>query len=644
MPTVSINKNILHKKLELDLSTNPSDILFDFGLEIDDEIIEDNETIYKIEVGANRYDLLCLEGIVNALRVYLGKETYKNIQEVNIKDNVQEVNIKDNVKEVSIENNKNYQKNEKNIKDNLYEKNILYKNTEKKPLKESDYILNDRDKTFSENFAVIHQNHDERPFIASAIIHNLDLTPEVYASFIDYQDKLHSSLGRDRNLIAIGTHDLSKIKFPVFYKKIKREDLSFAPLNQKIMSCDELIKFYSMDNKMKNYCRMLNDEVPVFIDSNGNVLSLPPLINSDYTKLNLGKKSIFVEVTGTDFYKVNIALKMILFNFRGDGYSKIKIKKDFFYKTEKKESENEIDFYKKINKKYNNMVENQKICQKDDLIIYSPFLFNQIYYFTIDEINKELGISLTKDEIKNLLTRMMYDVKINKIIEVYVSDARSDVLNKVDIFEDLAIAYGFNNFKRSNPPVLTIGRENDIEKFSNKTREEMAQCGYNEVLTLTLLSKKDSFGECVSLKNPKSLECEVVRNSLLPGILKSICSNQHTGVPMKIFEVSDVVLKKESIENKKNLCACLVGKVDGLENLIGVCSLIFMKIGLKCEFKEEDNEIYFSGRSVGIYVKNDKVGTLGVLHPKVCNNFRIPFAISSFEINLDKIYEIKNNQ
>ncbi|KAM0687094.1 phenylalanine--tRNA ligase subunit beta [Conglomerata obtusa] len=689
MPTISINKTQLHKNLELPVTFDITQTLFDFGLEIDDVIIEDGETIYKIEVGANRYDLLCMEGLTNALRVYLQKEEYTDIKEYD----------------------ERYMKNANNC-------NKIYENEE---------LQNTQDKPIEQPYIVYHENQTERPYIACAIICGINFTPAVYKSFIDYQDKLHSSLGRDRTIVAIGTHDLFKIKFPVTYTKIKKEELQFVPLNQKLMTGDEMIKFYNADNKMKNYCKLLSNEFPAFVDACGNILSVPPLINSDHSKLHCGVKNIFVEVTGNDFYKVNAALKMILYNFRSEGYKPIRIikvpqvqkqalnsknsekvtvneknvqetkletcvnikkndaedndtqkidsvnktksinsttesdmvekidlsrikfveneikNKDRFTDCDKKSVHNEENEKHKTNNELNHL--NNTNVNKEDQIIITPFFFNYQYFFSVDEIERELGIKTTPEDLKLYLTKMMYKVECGNNILVKVPDVRNDVLHKVDIIEDIAIAYGYNNLIRSNPPILTIGQENFLSKFANKLRHECAQAGYNEVLTLSLLSKNDSFGDCVTLSNPKSLECEVVRNSLLPGILKSIHSNQHTGVPMKVFEVSDVVLiNNDKIYNSTFLCACYVYKTDCLENIIGLCSLLFKKLGLKNIYIEEQYPIYFKNRSVGIYVDSNKVGTLGIIEPGLCNNFRIPFAISSFELNLNSIFEIRHNK
>lgn len=137
-------------------------------------------------------------------------------------------------------------------------------------------------------------------------------------------------------------------------------------------------------------------------------------------------------------------------------------------------------------------------------------------------------------------------------VAVKVLPVRSDVLHPCDIAEDIGIAYGYNNLKTETPKTLTSGKAQPICKFTDLLRAEMAQSGYIECLTMGLLSKKENFSNmreninldiAVQLSNPKTLEFEVVRTSLLPGLLKCVQSNKAQQLPLKLFEVSDVVHK-----------------------------------------------------------------------------------------------------
>jgi phenylalanyl-tRNA synthetase beta chain len=107
--------------------------------------------------------------------------------------------------------------------------------------------------------------------------------------------------------------------------------------------------------------------------------------------------------------------------------------------------------------------------------------------------------------------------------------------------------------------------------------------GWSEVLPLILcshdenfawLNRKDDGNTAVKLANPKTTEFQVVRTSLLPGLLKTIRENKAHSVPMKIFEVSDVAFKDMSLErksrNERHFAAAFYGKSSGFEVVHGL--------------------------------------------------------------------------
>jgi len=126
--------------------------------------------------------------------------------------------------------------------------------------------------------------------------------------------------------------------------------------------------------------------------------------------------------------------------------------------------------------------------------------------------------------------------------------------------EDVAIAYGFNNLPRSSPnKSVTIGQPLLINKLADIVRQECAMSGWSEVMPLVLCSHDENFAwlnrvddgkTAVKLANPKTAEYQVVRTSLLPGILKTIRENKSLRLPIQTFEVADIVLKDESCERK----------------------------------------------------------------------------------------------
>ncbi|ELA42049.1 phenylalanine-tRNA ligase, beta subunit [Vittaforma corneae ATCC 50505] len=556
MPSLSVDRILFVESLGKDLSDNEiEDLTFDFGVELDEIYEENGRKMLKFDIPANRYDLLCLEGFSTALRAYLNLERFKDVTVV-----------------------------EPTIKVKKY------------------------------------KTH-ERPFIACAIIKGIKFTKDSYASFISYQSKLHSSIGRNRSLVAIGTHDLSKIKGEVTYQSADLSQVNFIPLQLgnaekcKMINGMDLEKHFSKDKQISKYFGLLSDKSRAVMFKCGEcVMSLPPIINSEATKISPETTDIFVDVTGSDFNKVNTVLKHLLYNFRGK------------------------------------VVEKVKICNaEDNTEISTPVFNNYKYSINIDKVNEKLHLSLSAQQIKDLLERMMYKVDVtDRSISILVPDARSDILHECDILEDIAIAYGFNNFDLKLPEICTVGKETPENKFSDKLRVEMALSGYNEVLTLTLLSRNENIIDsdlAAVLSNPKSKEYEVVRTSLLPGVLKSISSNLHGKIPIKVFEVADVVLldstNNEGARNERRLCAVIASNKSLLEDVQGPLSLLLGKCGIK-EYKyiAFSDYRYLENQAAMVEVDGKMIGSIGVLHPSICQKFEIPYAASSFELNLDSLFDI----
>ena len=212
----------------------------------------------KIEIGANRYDMLCFEGIAQHLNVFLGREAPPPYRLLKIPGG----------KMQSI--------------------------------------------TVSKETAKV------RPYVAGAILRNIKFTQAMYESFIALQDKLHQNLARERTLVSIGTHDLDTIQGPFTYEALPPKDISFIPLNQtKKMNGEELMTFYESDKHLGRYLHIIRDApvYPVIYDANRVVCSLPPIINGDQSKITLSTTNVFIEITATDQTKLDIVCNIMVAMF-----------------------------------------------------------------------------------------------------------------------------------------------------------------------------------------------------------------------------------------------------------------------------------------------------------------------------------------
>mmetsp|Transcript_17696 Transcript_17696/g.12629 ORF Transcript_17696/g.12629 Transcript_17696/m.12629 type:complete len:204 (+) Transcript_17696:490-1101(+) len=196
-----------------------------------------------------------------------------------------------------------------------------------------------------------------------------------------------------------------------------------------------------------------------------------------------------------------------------------------------------------------------------------------------------------------------------------------------------------------------------MNKFTELLRAELAQAGYIECLTMSLLSLKENytflrkeldFNECVQIANPKTIEFEIVRTHLTPGLLKTFFGNSKEPLPQRIFEVSDVVTLDPTAEtnarNHRHLAVLYLNTSSAFEVVQGILDLVMTKVGAKFMVdyrlqEDESNPMYFPKRGAHVLFKGNSIGSIGVLHPEVLENFKLKYPVTCFEINIEPLFD-----
>ena len=595
MPTVIVNREALFKAIGQNFTDEEFDNLcFEFGIELDEVTSEkemfqneqnkegehlSTDVLYKIEVGANRYDLLCLEGLALALRVFLQKQKMPDIKPLNVlPEEERQLIVYDSVNEV-------------------------------------------------------------RPVGLSAILRDINFTNDTLKGFMDLQDKLHNNICRGRKLVSMGTHDLDTVKGPFTYRALKPEHIHFVPLNrEEEVNGDGLMSILKDDPKLGKYLYLLEgkEKYPVMMDSNGIIMSLPPIINSQHTKMTLNTHNVLLDVTGLDYTKCEIVLNTLIAMF--SIYSKTPFT---------------VEEVKVVNHKTN------------EGKIY-PDLTPRVFKTDVKYLKTLTGINdIEPEKIVELLEKMELKAKVLSEDEIEVSApiTRSDILHPCDIAEDLAISYGYNNITKQLTKTKTHGIQQPYNKLTDLFRNEMSMGGYVEFLTMALLSHKDMFtnllknekdDKTVQILYSKTKEFEYIRSSLIPGILKSIEGNKANQLPFRIFEISDVVITDKENEtgasNRRKLCFAYANTTSAMEIIQGMVDLLMKKIGLifndektdkRYTIKKSNNPIFFEDRQAEIFIQdNINVGIYGIIHPKVLKNFGIKNPVTLCEIDLQTIMDL----
>ncbi|CAF1322083.1 unnamed protein product [Rotaria sordida] len=292
-------------------------------------------------------------------------------------------------------------------------------------------------------------------------------------------------------------------------------------------------------------------------------------------------------------------------------------------------------------------IESVEVEQVDGKVIVYPNLSDRVQDISVKKINQRIGIEVDAEKTATLLNRMCLQTKVidSDRIRVNIPVTRADILHFCDIAEDCAVAYGFNNIRKTVPKTSCIGNEFELNRVSDLLRHSVAESGFIEALTFTLYSCPDvaeKFGTnienipAVHIANPKTQDFQIGRTSLLPGLLKTVANNQGTALPIQLFEVSDVILKDSTGEtgcrNERRLCAIFYNKIPGFEKIHSLLDRMMTLV--KVPYNENrtndkgyylnnqgEDSAFFPGRHAQVILCGQNIGVIDVLHPNVIEPF-----------------------
>lgn len=464
--------------------------------------------------------------------------------------------------------------------------------------------------SFKSNFKI---NVDKRlknirPYIACAVVRNVKLSSQVIKQIMQQQDKIDSTYGRNRKRTSIGLYDFNLVNFPLSYTLTKPNENAFVPLTfEKKLTPKQILEQHP---KGAEYGKLLEGlkEYPIFMDAKKKVLSMPPVINSDdLGQISEKTKNVLIEVTGTDYKAVNNVLKIIALTLADRGGQIHSVAIDSSY------------------------------CAKDT----TPHLETSKFKLSVKDVNDLLGTTFEAYEIGELLEEARYGAasKNKNFVDVEIPCYRTDIMHAVDIIEDVAIAYGYGNFKPQKLELATTGNLSELEKFSDKVRELCLGFGGQEIMTFTMTNKENLFkkmnlpsSKVIEVENPVSLTYSCLRSWLLPSLLEFLGNNTKKEYPQLVFEAGDVVEGAETIRKlafaSSNANASFTDAKQILESFLA-------NLGLKADVKETEHQSFIPGRVGKIFIGKKEIGIIGEIYPKVLNNWGIEMPVVGFEINLN---------
>ncbi|HSB46802.1 MAG TPA: phenylalanine--tRNA ligase subunit beta [Candidatus Bilamarchaeum sp.] len=434
-----------------------------------------------------------------------------------------------------------------------------------------------------------------RPYTVCAVVKGLKFDDQRIRDAVLLQEKLLGTLGRKVKRFGLGIYPLSAIKFPVRYTTLKPEEIRYVPLgHDREMSAKEILEEHKKGQQYGHLIRG-HPRFPVFVDAENRIMALIPVVNSAETgKIDESTTEIFIEVSGMDIHSCKAALNILVCTFADMGGQVYEVMME--YGADK---------------------------------FASPDLGTKKMKLDAKEVERVLGVKLPERDIKALLAKMGYEYSHGI---VHIPPYRADVMSQVDVIEDIAIAYGYNNFIPTLPDFFNPGET--IKKY-DRADGIMRGMGFVENTTFILTNKeslaKIGFGgKAVEISNPSTVEYTVVRPNLIVSMLESFSTNKMKGLPQKFYEIGIV---HDGTQKKRLVFGMMDRKVE-FSDFRGVLQTLAFESGFGFQLRKAANAAFNAEISAGVVSDGKNIGILGKVSPEVLEKFGIAFDVYICELEL----------
>ena len=477
-----------------------------------------------------------------------------------------------------------------------------------------------------------------RPVILGAVVRGVDNgtnyreKDDFIQSLMDHQEKLHLTLGRKRKFASIGVHDLSQLSPPFKVISVDKK-YKFTPLaEEKEMSIEEILKSHP---KGKEYAHLMSElkEYPLIIDAEDRVLSFPPIINGDHTTVNEQTRDFFIDVTGWDERSCEACLLLICLSLAERG----------------------------------GVIESIQIKNWDQELLNVPRGDSKSHKVPDRLIRNILGIELSKTEIADSIKKMGGELietrtvtngpdKIEKWADCIVGEKehvismprwRNDIMHPVDIVEDIAIGYGYDNLPEQLSAVHLDAIPLPSSNLKRRISSSLCALGLQETQSLTLSNKRDQFervrwieeNKSTIISNPITKEHTMLRQYILPSLLNLLAANRHHELPQRVHELGDVVRDSENKTRLSWACAEVGG---GFSAAKGIASSLLRDLGanlseVKWQGINQEEGPWIKGRGAKVIIGGIEVGQIGEIDPKVSFEFGLKVPIQAGEFDVDAL-------
>jgi phenylalanyl-tRNA synthetase beta chain len=440
-----------------------------------------------------------------------------------------------------------------------------------------------------------------RPVLGAAVIRGVSFDDESIQSIMSLQESLHWAVGRGRSKVAIGIHDMDTIR-PPFHYIASRPSRGFVPLDFKEkMTMDEILEKHP---KGRDYAKLVRGFplYPLIVDDDDHVLSFPPIINGERTRVTIDTKNILLDTTGTDKRAVSVAVNIICTAMAEAG---------------------------------------AKIESVEIGGVQTPTLAPAERIVSVSECSRILGVDLTPATMAALLQRMRFGAEpagADKV-KVQVPCYRADIMHDWDLFEDVAIAYGYDRLESQPPRTFTVGKPHPVQVNMALARGVFSGLGYLEVMPFTLTNEdvlyrkmqREEKRGVLHVMHPISIDNTVVRTELLPLLLEFLTLNRHRELPQRLFTVGDVVLDCRTPQQASGVST---HPDADFSEAYAAADAVLHELSIDYTVKESADPAFIEGRRGDIIVAGKTIGVFGEIHPAVLTAFELEHSVAAFEFDL----------
>lgn len=462
-----------------------------------------------------------------------------------------------------------------------------------------------------------------RPHIRCAVVEMPPLDDALLATIMKMQENLHWGVGRDRKLASIGVYDLDTLDGEITYRTLHPDDEPFEPLGMpgKSMSGRQILEEHP---KGTAYAALLADHAryPVLLDGAGQVLSMPPIINSEPTKVKVGSTRLFVDVTGPSDAAVEASLAMMVTSMAELG----------------------------------GVITAVNVVRPDGTALVTPDLRPKSAEVELAGAKQWLGLPLDADSLVDCFERMRLDCAPldaeRTRFRVTYPAFRGDIRHPVDLLEDLAIGFGYENIEPALVPTMTVGRPRPEEVASEQARLVMFGLGFAEIMSLPMTTEADHYTKLrlpvpdryVRVANPKLRALTVVRSHLMGGVANALHHNRRRPMPVRLFELDNCVRLAHpddaeaqfGVVEERRLCFAEIGPEAGFAGVRSVLDALCFELGVEGAYAPVDHPSFVPGR-VARFTAGPLEGLIGELHPEVLVAFGLDYPVGLVELRVAAI-------